>query len=658
MEYLKDNFKFKIEQFADIEILRYNVPGFNDLPLKEKELAYYLYEAALSGKEIIYDQNYKYNLKIKRTLEAIILSYSGDKNNIDYEKFLVYTKRFWFSNGIHHHYSTKKFIPEFSSEYLETLIRNSDEKLLPLSQNESVDQLINLLGHILFDPDIASQKVNLDTKADVISTSATNFYEGVSQKEVEDFYKKMTAANDLSPVSLGLNSKLIKENGVVKEMTWKVGGMYSPAIEKIVYWLNKAANITENENQKEAFNKLIEYYETGSLKIFDEYNILWLKDKNSRVDTVNGFIELYSDPLGYKGTFESIVSIRDFEATKRMKEISKHAQWFEDNSPIDDSFKKKEVTGILASAITVVVESGDAAPASPLGINLPNSTWIREKYGSKSVNLENIDYAYKISEPEDLLKEFAFSCEEIKLANNYDHLADTLHTDLHEVIGHGSGRILSGIDAPKQTLKNYASTIEEARADLVALYYLPDAKLQEIGVMPDAEAAKAGYNKYIRNGLLVQLARIELGDQLEESHMRNRQIISKWAFEKGIDENVIEMKFKDGKTYFVINDYLKLRYLFGELLKEIQRITSEGDFEAAKNLVETYGIKIDFALHKEVKERYSKLNIPPYKGFINPVLKPVYEGEKIVDVKVEYMNDFTEQMLYYADKYSFLSKIL
>jgi len=654
MEYLTDNFKFIIERFADIEILRYNVSGFNKLPLKEKELAYYLYEAALSGKEIIYDQNYKYNLKIKRTLEAIILSYSGDKNNIEYKRFLVYTKRFWFSNGMHHHYSTKKFIPEFSKEYLEILIRNSDEKLLPLSQNESVDQLINLLKHILFDPDIAAQKVNLDTKADVIKTSATNFYEGVTQKEVEDFYKNKTAANDPSPVSLGLNSKLVKEDGVLKEMPWKVGGMYSPAIEKIVYWLNKAANVTENENQKEALNKLIEYYETGNLKTFDEYNILWLKDKNSLVDTVNGFIELYGDPLGYKGTFEGIVSIRDLEATKRMKEISNNAQWFEDNSPIDDSFKKKEVTGILASAITVVVESGDAAPASPLGINLPNSTWIREKYGSKSVNLENIDYAYKISESENLLKEFAFSGEEIELANNYAHLADTLHTDLHEIIGHGSGRILPGVDSPKQTLKNYASTIEEARADLVALYYLPDAKLQEIGVMPDLEAAKAGYNKYIRNGLLVQLVRIELGDQLEESHMRNRQIISKWVFEKGKDENVIEMKSKNDKTYFVINDYLKLRILFGELLKEVQRITSEGDFEAAKNLVENYGIQIDYDLHKEVKERYSKLNIPPYKGFINPVLKPAYEGKKIIDVEVEYMNDFTEQMLYYADKYSFL----
>ena len=657
MKDLSDNFKFRIEQFADIEVLRYKVPGFNELTLKEKELVYYLYEAALSGKEIIYDQNYKYNLKIKRTLEAIINSYNGNKNVGEYDKFLVYLKRFWFSNGIHHHYSTKKFTPGFTSDYFEILVKNSNKELLPLEDGETEDQLIELLKPILFDPDIAAQKVSLDTKTDVIKTSATNFYEGVAQKEVEEFYKNMTVSNDPTPISAGLNSKLIKENGIIKEKVWKTGEMYSSAIEKIVYWLKKAVSVAENENQKAALNKLIEYYDSGCLKTFNDYSILWLKDNNSRVDTINGFIELYGDPLGYKGTFESIVSICDLEATKRIKEISAQAQWFEDNSPIDDKYKKKNVTGISARAITVIVESGDASPASPLGINLPNATWIRERYGSKSVNLENIDYAYKKAETEDLLREFAYSEEEIELANKYAHLADTLHTDLHEVIGHGSGKILHGVESPKQTLKNYASTIEETRADLVALYYLPDNKLLEIGIMPDMEAAKAGYNKYIRNGLMVQLVRIELGDQLEESHMRNRQIISKWVFEKGKNEKIVEMKLRDGKTYIVINDYVKLRNLFGELLKEVQRITSEGDFEAAKNLVETYGIKIDFNIHKEVKERFSKLNIPPYKGFINPVLHPVYDDEKIIDVKVEYLEDFTGQMLHYSEKYSFLPNI-
>jgi dipeptidyl-peptidase-3 len=654
MEYITDNFKYRIEQFADIEILRYKIPGFNELTLKEKELVYYLYEAALSGREIIYDQNYKYNLKIKRTLEAIVQSYNGDKNNSEYENFLVYLKRLWFSNGVHHHYSTKKFLPGFTKDYFETLVKNSDKKLLPLKDDETAEQLINFLIPIMFDEKIAAQRVNLDTKSDVIKTSATNFYEGVTQKEVEDFYKEKTIAGEPAPASYGLNSKLVKEKGELKEKIWKVGGMYSSAIEKIVFWLDKAVTVAENENQKAAINKLIEYYKTGCLKTFDEYNILWLKDSISRVDMINGFIELYGDPLGYKGTFESIVSIRDLESTKRIEEISSQAQWFEDNSPIDAKFKKKNVTGILAKAITVIVESGDASPTTPIGINLPNATWLREKYGSKSVNLENIDYAYKMAETEDLLREFAYSDEEIELANKYAHLADTLHTDLHEVIGHGSGKILPGVGSPKHTLKNYASTIEETRADLVALYYLPDQKLIDMGIMPGLNTAKAGYNKFMRNGLMVQLARIELGENLEESHMRNRQIIAKWVYEKGKIENVIEMKRKNEKTYVVINDYSKLRKLFGELLKEVQRITSEGDFESAKYLVDTYGVKIDIDLHKEVKERYDKLSIPPYKGFINPVLKPVFDKEKIIDVQIEYPEDFTEQMLFYAEKYSCL----
>ncbi len=654
MTSINKNFKYHSENFADIEILRYKVPGFEELSLKEKEFAYYLYEAALSGRDIIYDQHYKYNLKIRRTLEAIIKSYSGDRFSDEFKKFMVYTKRVWFSNGIHHHYSTKKILPEIAPEYFKQLISQSDQRLFPLEKNENIDQLVEQLISIIFSEEVDSQRVNLDPKVDVIKSSAGNFYEGLTQKEVEEYYQKVVNKNDSTPISYGLNSKLIKENGKITEKTWRAGGMYSEAIERIIYWLEKAVSVAENKIQRSALQKLVEFYKTGDLKLFDEYNILWLQDTESRVDTVNGFIEVYSDPLGYHGSFEGIVSIKDLEATKRMKAISDQAQWFEDNSPIDEKFKKKNVIGITAKAITVVVESGDSSPSTPIGINLPNATWIREKYGSKSVNLENIVLAYDLSEPEELKKEFSYSDYEIEFANKYEAIADTLHTDLHEVIGHGSGKIMPGVGAPKQTLKNYASTIEETRADLVALYYLLDEKLIEIGVMPTIEAAKVEYNKYIRKGLLIQLARIDIGDNLEESHMRNRQLISKWVYEHGKDKNVIERKIKNGKTYFVINDYQKLRELFGELLKEVQRITSTGDFEVAKNLVEAYGVKIEPELHKEVKERYDKLNIPPYKGFINPVLQPVYKDEKIIDIKIEYPEDFTKQMMSYAEKYSYL----
>lgn len=649
-----DKFEYHSEQFADIEILRYNVPGFETLSLKEKELTYYLYEAALSGRDILYDQHYKYNLLIRKSLEAIVKSFKGDRKTGDFKKFMVYTRRVWFSNSIHHHYSTKKILPEFNKDYFIELVNNSDYKLFPLNNEQSIDQLVNELLPLLFNPDKGGRRVNLDPDTDVIVTSANNFYEGLTQKEVEAFYEGIIDKEEPEPVSYGLNSKLLKENGRIVEKVWKSGGMYSPAIEKIIYWLEKAVQTTESLIQKEALNKLIEYYETGDLRAFDEYNILWLKDTDSRVDTVNGFIEVYGDPLGYKGSYEGIVSIKDLEATKRIKAISDQAQWFEDHSPIDDIYKKKDVVGVTAKAITVVVESGDASPSTPIGINLPNAGWIRERYGSKSVNLENIVYAYNMVESEDLIKEFSYSDEEIEFAKKYEPIADTLHTDLHEVIGHGSGQILPEVQSAKQTLKNYASTIEEARADLVALYYLPDPKLVEIGVLPNLDAAKAGYNRYIRKGIMVQLARIEPGDNLEESHMRNRQLICVWAYEHGKDDNVIERKSKNGKTYFVINDYVKLRNLFGQLLKEVQKITSTGDFEAAKNLVETYGVKIDLSLHKEVKERYDRLNIPPYKGFINPVLKPVIKDGKIEDVLIEYPEDFTEQMLYYADNYSFL----
>ncbi len=649
-----DNFKYQTEQFADLAILRYQVPGFDELSLKQKELAYYLYQAALSGRDIFYDQNYKHNLLIRKTLEGIVKSYNGDKNSENWKNFIVYTKRVWFSNGIHHHYSTKKILPDFSEDYFANLINNSDSNLFPVGKNRSVNELVNFLAPIIFDPTVDAQKVNQASDVDIIKTSATNFYENVSQKEVEDYYKKIIDHKETRPISYGLNSQLTKKKGKIIERKWIIGGMYSQAIEKIVYWLDKAKTVAESDLQKRAFEKLIEYYKTGDLKIWDEYNILWVQDTVSQVDVVNGFIEVYNDPIGYRGSYESIVSIKDMEASKRIKAISENAQWFEDNSPIDDQFKKKNVVGISAKVITVVVEAGDGSPSTPIGINLPNANWIRKEHGSKSVNLGNIVYSYDKAASQEALKEFSYAYDEVERANKYGPLADNLETDMHEVIGHASGQINTGVATPKQTLKNYSSTIEEARADLVALYYLPDQKLLDIDVFPNNEAYKTEYDKFIKNGLMLQLFRIKPGENIEESHMRNRQLIAKWVYEKGMTDKVIEKKVKDEKTYFVINDYSKLRTLFGQLLNEIQRITSEGDFESAKNIVEKYGVKVDQELHAEVLERYSKLDIAPYKGFINPVLKPVMEDNKITDVTVEYPDDFTQQMLYYGNNYSFL----
>jgi dipeptidyl-peptidase-3 len=650
-----DNFKYMTEQFADLGILRYKIPGFNELSLKQKEMLYYLYEAALAGRDIYYDQNYKYNLKIRRTLEAIVDSYSGDREAEDFQKFMVYTKRVWFSNGIHHHYSNMKIMPDFSKEYFAELINNSNASDFPLAEGETIEDLVSFLTPIIFDPNIARKKVNLNPSADLIKTSAVNFYgDGLTQKEVEKFYSKMVKKGDPHPIWYGLNSKLLNENGILKEKVWKVGGMYSPAIEKIVFWLEKASSLAENNAQKAALDKLVEYYKTGDLKTWDEYNILWVKDTTSQIDVVNGFVEVYDDPLGHKGSFESVVSIKDLEATKRIDAISKQVQWFENNSPIMDEHKKKNVVGISAKVITVVGETGDSSPSTPVGINLPNSTWIRKEYGSKSVSLGNINESYDKAATKGTIEEFAYSEEEIRLSKVYGTLASNLHTDLHEVIGHASGQINPGVGTPKQTLRNYASAIEEARADLVALYYAIDQKLVDIGVMPTIDVGKAEYNAYIRNGLMLQLRRIVPGDDIEESHMRNRQAISKWVYEMGKKDNVIEKIVKDSKTYFVINDYQKLRKLFGQLLREVQRITSEGDFDAAKNFIETYGVKVDLDLNKEVIARYKKLNVAPYKGFINPKLIPVYEGEKIVDVKVEYPDDFTEQMMDYAKNHSFL----
>lgn len=650
------DFKFYTESFADLRIQRYYVPGFDELTLQQKELVYYLYEAALAGRDIIYDQNFKHNLYIRRSLEAIVNTYTGDRTTTDFQKFMTYVKRVWFSNGIHHHYSNKKILPEFSKEYFRQLVLNSDEYEFPLQNEEHIDDLLKKLDSLIFDPKVAEMKVNQADGVDLIKTSSVNIYEDVTQKEVEDYYKNITDPNDPHPISYGLNSKMLRKDGKIIERQWTTNRMYAPAIQKIVFWLEKAVNVAENDQQKKALRLLIEYYQTGDLKKWDEYNIEWVKDTTSVVDVVNGFIETYNDPLSYRATFESVVSIKDIEATKRIEAISKNAQWFEDNSPLMQEHKKKNVKGVSAKVITAVVESGDCSPSTPIGINLPNSNWIRKEYGSKSVNIGNIVYSYnKFSETSGVLQEFAYSNEEIERDKKFGTLADDLHTDMHEVIGHASGQINPGVAEPHQTLKNYYSTLEEARADLVALYYLLDEKLIDIGVMPSLEVGKAAYDDYIRNGLMVQLARVKLGENIEEAHMRNRQLVAKWAFEKGAKENVIEKKQRDGKTYFVVNDYNKLRKLFGELLREIQRIKSEGDFNAGRNLVENYGVKVDPELHKEVLDRYKKLNIAPYAGFIQPKLIPIMNGEKIIDVKIEYPEDFTKQMLEYAKKYSLLN---
>lgn len=646
-------FEYEADRFADIQVLRYQVPGFEQLSLRQKKLAYYLTEAGLSGRDIFYDQKYRHNLAIRKTLEAVLESYSGEQKGADWDAFVAYAKQVFFANGIHHHYASTKMLPAFPPAYLGTLLGQSDATRLPL-EGKSVEAFAQWLTPVLFDPAVDAKTTNLDAGVDNVAASANNFYHGVTAAEVESFYAAKKAAGN-PRLSYGLNSQLAKIDGQIVERVWKVGGMYGPAIEKVVGWLEQAVTVAESDTQKKSLEHLILYYRTGDLAEFDQHCILWVKDTQSRIDFVNGFIEVYVDAAGKRGSFESVVSLRDEEATKRIAAISREAQWFEDHSPILDAHKKANVTGISAKVITVIGEVGDSAPATPIGINLPNAEWIREQHGSKSVSLGNIVHAInEVQAKSPASAEFGASPEVIARLKQWGPLAADLHTDMHEVIGHASGRINPGVGTTDETLKNYASTLEEARADLVGLYYVLDPKLVEIGVMPSLDVGRAGYDKYVMNGLMTQLNRIKPGHNLEEAHMRNRQLVAGWAYEQGRADNVIERFTRDGKTFFRINDYEKLRNLFGRLLREIQRIKSEGDFEGGKNLVETYGVKVDQALLAEVHRRYEPLGIAPFTGFVQPKLVPVTRGGEIVDVQIEYPADFLGQMLEYGRDYSFL----
>ena len=647
-----DDFNYTVEQFADLQILRYKVKDFEKLTLKQKELVYYLSQAALEGRDILFDQNGKYNLIIRQMLETVYTDYQGDRTDSNFVNMEVYLKRVWFSNGIHHHYAADKFVPGFTPEFFKAALQSVDQKKLPLAEGETLDQLCEEVFPVIYNPEIMKKRVNQADGEDLILTSASNYYEGVTQAEAEKFYNSMKNPNDTMPVMFGMNSRLVKENGKIFEKVWKVDGLYGKAIEKIIYWLKKAEGVAENDQQKAVINKLVEFYTTGDLKTFDDYAILWVKDQDSKVDFVNGFTESYGDPLGLKASWESIVNFKDEEATQRAATLSANAQWFEDNSPVDKRFKKETVKGVSAKVITAAILGGDLYPSTAIGINLPNSNWIRSAHGSKSVTIANLTDAYnKAAHGNGFNEEFVYSDTERALLDKYGDLTGDLHTDLHECLGHGSGQLLPGVD--QDALRAYGSTIEEARADLFGLYYLPDAKMVELGLTPDAEAYKGEYYSYMMNGLMTQLVRIEPGNNVEEAHMRNRQLIARWAFENGKAENVVEMVKKDGKTYVKINDYEKLRGLFGKLLAEIQRIKSEGDFNAARNLVETYAVKVDPELHKEVLARYEKLHLAPYKGFVNPVYELVTDKDgNITDVTVSYNEGYAEQMLRYSKEYA------
>jgi dipeptidyl-peptidase III len=652
------SFVYDADRFADIRVLRYQLIGFDQLSVQQKKLLYFLTQAGMSGRDIFYDQNYRHNLRIRRTIEQIVRHYPGDRGTLEFAAFLTYAKQLWFANGIHHHYSSDKFIPGFTAEYFRQLVQASNAPATwPLVEGQAVEQLVAMLEPLIFDPAIDAKKVNTAANIDKIANSAVNFYRDVTEAEVAAFYASKKNPNDPHPVMTGLNSQLVKENGQLVEKVWKVGGLYSAALERVVFWLEQAITVAENDAQKRALELLVKYYRSGDLADFDAYNIAWVADTQSTVDVINGFIEVYEDPLGYRGAFESVVSVRDEEATKRISAIANRAQWFEDNSPIAIDHKKADVTGITGKAIMVVSETGDASPATPIGINLPNSDWIRAEHGSKSVSLSNITAAYDAA-PGGSLAEFAASPDEIARSKQWAELSGHLHTDMHEVIGHASGKLNPGISDSSDTLKQYASAMEEGRADLVALYYMMDPMLIEIGVMPTLDVGKAEYDSYIRAGLMTQLYRIKPGDNIEEAHMRNRQEIAAWVYEKGLPDKVIEKVQREGKTYFVVNDYEKLHGLFGQLLREHQRIKSEGDFAAAQNLIENYGTKVDATLHAEVLKRFASLNLAPYSGFINPKLVPVYAadapGTDIVDVNIEYPTDFVQQMLDYGAEYAFL----
>ncbi|ARV07473.1 dihydrofolate reductase [Polaribacter sp. SA4-10] len=638
-------FNHFVEDFADIKVLRYTIAGFNELTLKEKKLVYYLTQAGLAGRDIMWDQNYRHNLKIRKALEKINNRYSGDRETADFKSFKVYLKRVWFSNGIHHHYSNDKIKPAFTREYFE-------DELLKKSRTELPRDVIAVIFN-----DADNKKVNKKAGVDNILASAINFYApDITDKEVSDFYKTAYKGPEGRPVEAGLNSKLVREDGKLVEKVWKSGGMYGKAIDQIIAWLTKAKGVAENEKQAAALGLLIEYYKTGSLDVWDQYCIAWVTSTEGNIDWINGFIEVYNDPKGYRGSYETMVQIKDFDMSRKMAVLSEKAQWFEDNAPLDPAHKKDNVVGVSYKTVNVAGEAGDASPSTPIGVNLPNNNWIRQEHGSKSVSLGNIISAYSNAGGTGRLKEFAFDEEEIRLEEKYGQIADKLHTALHEVVGHASGKINEGIGQPKETLQNYASTMEEGRADLVGLYFLMDPKLQELGLTDNwKELGIAAYDGYIRNGLMAQLIRIELGKDIEEDHMVNRQWVSAWSFEQGQKDNVIEKVVKEGKTYFNINDYDKLREIFGKLLRETQRIKSEGDFEAAKSLVEGYGVKVDQALHKEVLKRNEQFTSKPYSGFVNPVLAPLMDAEgNILKVEVKQPKDFEEQMLFYSKHYNFL----
>lgn len=643
-ENAKNDFRYTIDEFADIKIMRYTVPGWDSLTLRQKSLVYHLGEAAKYGRDIIWDQNFRYNLEIRHMLESILENYKGDRQGEEWEKFLTYAKRVFFSNGIHHHYAEDKILPECGREYFAGLMAEAGN----VSDTET-------LLDVIYNPDLYPQRKYTEGDKDILQASAVNFYEGMTKEEAERFYASMEVPGDDSPVSYGLNSRLVKKDGKIEEETYKIGGRYGKAIEKIVGELELAAGFAENEMQKKYIGLLIDYYKTGDLETWDEYNIAWVKDTLSDIDFVNGFVETYNDPLGMKATWEAVVNIRDAAASARTETISENAQWFEDNSPIDPRFKKKTVKGISAKVIDATTLGGDCYPSTPIGINLPNADWIRKEHGSKSVTIANITHAYNLSAeeaPKSTTSEFAWDEQEIAMIKKYSAYTDELHTDLHECLGHGSGQLLAGVSS--NALGEYSSALEEARADLFALYYMGDPKMVELKLLPDAEAYKAQYLTYIRNGMQVQFARVEQGRPNTEAHMQNRKLISEWCYEKGLADNVIEKKERDGKTYFVVNDYEKLRGLFGELLAEIQRIKSEGDYAAGKALIEKYAIHIDPVLHKEVRERYASLGIRPYGGFVNPEIIPVIENGEVTDYRIEYPDDFLGQMLEYGEKYGVL----